>query len=319
MINVVKEKIYNQDNTNIYYIGTYNGIFHCDEVVAIAMMEIILEKVNASVNVIRSRDMELLKRDANILIDVGFGQFDHHQKGGNGERSNGVKYASAGLIWNKFGEGIVNLLSNKLETDEITEIANIIDQEIVQKIDMEDNGQLRTTHPFQFIKSFLPSWNEEADYDKNFEECVNVVKDVLTKVIKNYISVYLAKKEINNRINDNNYHIENMLILPNQTIPWEDIIINLNENGNEIDFVVFKYPNGGYAIQCVPKSIEDKFSQRISFPEEWAGETINLPNITSLKSATFCHNGRFFARADLFEDIIEMGRMATNKYKNRNK
>ncbi len=152
MINVVKEKIYSQDNTNIYYIGTHNGIFHCDEVVAIAMMAIILEKANASVNVIRSRDMELLKRDANILIDVGFGKFDHHQKGGNGERSNGVKYASAGLIWNKFGDGIVNLLSNKLETDEITEIANIIDQEIVQKIDMEDNGQLRTTHPFQFIK-----------------------------------------------------------------------------------------------------------------------------------------------------------------------
>ena len=64
-------------------------------------------------------------------------------------------------------------------------------------------------------------------------------------------------------------------------------------------------------MQCVPPSLENKFQQRIKLPEEWAGETKELSNISGVKSAILCHKGRFFARATNFSDIIKMCDIAT--------
>ncbi len=57
---------------------------------------------------IRTRDLEVINK-ADIVIDVGgeynadTGRFDHHQRGGAGERENGIPYSSFGLIWQKYG------------------------------------------------------------------------------------------------------------------------------------------------------------------------------------------------------------------------
>ena len=55
-------------------IGTHNGIFHCDEVIGIAILEIAHMKTD--IYVVRTRDInELNKLD--IVIDIGYGMFDH--------------------------------------------------------------------------------------------------------------------------------------------------------------------------------------------------------------------------------------------------
>ena len=312
MIKVVKEKI---DNNNIY-IGTHNGIFHCDELVAVAILQILTKK-DGELYVIRSRDIGFLEKNVDLLVDIGGGEYDHHQKGGNGKRDNGVMYASAGLIWKDYGKKIIDNISNgSLKLKEIISIFNEIDKNIIQSVDMVDNGQFTTNHQFPFIRSFLPKWNSNEDYDEKFQECVNVLYQILDNTFESYVSLYFARKEIINRNDDKNTHINNILILPNQTIPWTSEVIYYNDHSNsKIDFVVFPYPNGGYALQCVPESKENIFSRRIPLPEEWAGERERLPEISGFKSANFCHNGRFFARADDYNDIIEMCNAATKIYK----
>ena len=85
-------------------IGTHSGIFHADEVVAISLLHLYYQ--DESIAIVRTRDSkELLKCD--LLVDIGGGELDHHQPGGNGSRQNGVKYASAGLVWKKYGDKIV--------------------------------------------------------------------------------------------------------------------------------------------------------------------------------------------------------------------
>lgn len=320
MIQVLKEP-YLPDEKSLN-VGTHNGIFHCDEIIAISILDILYNN-KKNINVIRSRNIELLKNKANILIDIGAGKFDHHQKGGNGKRKNGVEYASSGLIWKEFGKDVIALLSEgKLNNNQIEDLFNLIDSDLIQNIDKEDNGQISLYHPFQFIKNFLPNWNSKyIDYDKKFELCINISSTILENIIKNYISAYLAKVEIENRIKSTTEHIDNVLIIPNQTIPWIETIISYNENNinNEnIDFVVFPYPDGGYAMQCVPKSQDDLFSQRIPLPDEWAGETINLPTISRINSAIFCHRGKFFARALELDDIMNMCKLATREYYSKN-
>ncbi len=312
MIKVVKERPV--DNKELF-VGTHNGIFHCDEVLAVAILSIIAKK-NGNTNVIRSRDLKFLDENTDLLVDVGGGEFDHHQKGGNGQRENGVKYASAGLIWRKFGNQLIsNLSDNKLSQEEVILLSELIDEKIIQSVDMEDNGQLTASHPFKFIVSFLPKWNKESNYDEKFEECINVVSTTLENIIESYISLFLARKQIHSDLIDSEKRIGNVLEVPCQTIPWMDILIEYNEKAeSKIDFVIFPYPAGGWALQCVPPSKEDNFSQRIQLPQEWAGETTGLPAISGVQSATFCHNGRFFARALDKADVIRMCNLATKRY-----
>lgn len=302
---------------NSICLGTHNGIFHADEVIAISIINIINDGIN-DIEVIRSRDLDLLYYNTDIMIDIGGGEYDHHQKGGNGQRYNGVKYASAGLIWRDAGINAINRLANdKLDIESVNKIFNMIDNDIIQNIDKEDNGQNQVVHQFQFIKQFLPEWHDSsANVDKNFEDCVNITSEILSRIIKGYISNELARIEIESRLNSSIYRRRDVLFINSQTMPWLESIIDYNNKNEDtpINFVVFEYPSGGYALQCVPPSIEDSFSQRVPLPKSWAGETTDLPIVSGVKTATFCHNGRFFARAkDLF-GVVMMCFLATDEY-----
>lgn len=68
-------------------IVTHNGNFHADDVFSIAA----LKSIFTSIKLIRTRDVELIAK-ADIVVDVGgehdaeTDRFDHHQRGGAGER-----------------------------------------------------------------------------------------------------------------------------------------------------------------------------------------------------------------------------------------
>ena len=73
---------------------THSGKFHADEVMA----TVILEKI-MTVNLLRvSKVPKTINPDV-IVFDIGGGKFDHHQENKNGERENGIPYASSGLVW----------------------------------------------------------------------------------------------------------------------------------------------------------------------------------------------------------------------------
>ena len=65
--------------------------------------------------------------------------------------------------------------------------------------------------------------------------------------------------------------------------------------------------------------MNDTFSQLIPLPENWAGEAENLPSISGIPSAILCHQGRFFARAYDFDDILKMAKIAKDEYANTRK
>ena len=81
-------------------VATHPGNFHADDVFAVAVLGL----VHGPVQVVRTRD-EAAQAAADVRVDVGgradaaTGDFDHHQKGGAGERPNGIRYASFGLVW----------------------------------------------------------------------------------------------------------------------------------------------------------------------------------------------------------------------------
>ena len=84
-------------------VATHSGSFHADEVFALATLRLHF----GVIGIIRTRDPEELAA-CDLRIDVGrkydpeSGDFDHHQ-GDAGERANGIRYASFGLVWKSFG------------------------------------------------------------------------------------------------------------------------------------------------------------------------------------------------------------------------
>src|SRR3989338_11391159 len=95
-------------------IATHNGVFHSDDVFAVASLLALLEATPAVSTVIRTRDEDLIRK-ADFVVDVGGiydaekNRFDHHQEGGAGKRlsaragENTIPYAAFGLVWLKFG------------------------------------------------------------------------------------------------------------------------------------------------------------------------------------------------------------------------
>lgn len=309
-----------------FIIGTHDGIFHSDEVVACAILA--LFHSDDKIEIVRSKDVSFLyAKKADIVVDAGGSCYDHHQPGGNGRRENRVPYASAGLVWRDYGEGVIYkcfeelyspfssiLVDNTSKTYErsFKAIVKYIDEDLIQNVDKEDNGIFVHTHIFSFIKSFLPVYDSKYDnFDEGFQLALNVTIEILKHAIYEAISKEFTLKFVLNLTHGDGFVSDSILEIPSQTFPWLETVCNYNAdyawpNINCVNFVIFPYSSGGWAAQCVPPSLEKKFKQRISFPKKWAGQTEKLPEISGVEDATFCHNGCFFARAETKEGVIAL-------------
>lgn len=99
-------------------IGTHDGTFHCDEVLAISMLRLLPTYRDAVV--VRTRDTEKLAK-CDIVVDVGSEydaarlRFDHHQRGFDQTLGEGykTKLSSAGLVYKHFGREVLSVLVKK--------------------------------------------------------------------------------------------------------------------------------------------------------------------------------------------------------------
>ena len=94
---------------------THSGIFHADEV----MGTVLLSKILPEVKVCRTFKVPEDVAEDVIVYDIGGGIYDHHQRGFNEARENGIKFSSFGLLWRKFG---MQLLSNNENKELVLEI-----------------------------------------------------------------------------------------------------------------------------------------------------------------------------------------------------
>lgn len=178
-------------------IGTHDGSFHCDEVLAISMLSLLPKyKPSSNTYIIRTRNPELLDK-CNIVVDVGAIydpatlRFDHHQRSfvdclNEGEFIH-TKLSSAGLIYKHFGKDIIRHVLSQLHDNDnaanetsdkeaiSNEFVNIcynkLYKDFMEHIDAIDNGisicsdgtepryHISTTLSSR-IGQFNPAWNE---------------------------------------------------------------------------------------------------------------------------------------------------------------
>ena len=288
-------------------IATHDGSFHADEVFAVAALGL----WDATAEVVRTRDPEALA-NADLRVDVGFrddartGDFDHHQRGFDAARGNGVRYASFGLVWREFGVRIC---------DDDAEVATAVDETLVQTIDANDTGQRLTepivdgVRPFSIsavIGGFNARWDEilsPGEERVRFDAAVTLAREILAREIAAVASGRRAERIVRAAIAA--APDPRVVELP-VNAPWKRVLVPATDDAQ---FVI--YPKRqGFGLEAVPRTL-GSFENRRDLPAAWAGlEGSDLVAVTGVPDALFCHAKRFLVVARSHDGIARLAELA---------
>ena len=184
----------------------------------------------------------------------------------------------------------------------------------MQGIDAIDNGQFpelnvdyQLNNLSDIIAKFNPTWNEEGKEEEQFLKAVNFAEIIFDNFLKNIISKIKARNDIEIAIQKS----EEQIMILDKFLPWKEFLLeSKNPKALEINFVIFPSNRGGYNIYTVPKSLNSLESRKL-FPNEWAGlRDEKLKQVSEIKTARFCHNGRFICVTETQEDAIKLAKIA---------
>jgi uncharacterized UPF0160 family protein len=287
-------------------VVTHPGNFHADDVFAIAALGL----AHGPLEIVRTRDESRIAA-AGVRVDVGgvsdpsTGDFDHHQKGGAGERPNGIRYASFGLVWRHHGEQLAGDAAS----------AAIIDERLVQGVDANDTGQtiieplvddIRPMSVSGVIAALNPAWDEELtpeQEDELFADAVALATRIIEREVAGAAAFRRSRQLVLAAIGR---AADPRIIELDRNMPWREAVVT---GAPEALFVM--YPKSdGWGLQAVPSAL-GTFTNRKDFPAAWAGRSgEELAQASGVADAVFCHGARFYASARSREGITELARRA---------
>jgi len=243
-------------------IVTHQGIFHSDEITAIALLGV-FKPDDYSIERLSHNDPIENPQDYDYIIDIGRQYdgvrfFDHHQNNPKDDDR-----ASAGLIWDYLDVDCIDYLDIKA---------------FVAQVDANDLG-LREPEVHSII-SLIKSLNTADIYSKEQDEAFMFALDIVTKYIQSLKDQADIRTETYARLNECRTH-HNILISEDGFIPeWQYHLVH----SKYYDFFMwFDEKQDTWKIQSVPikyGSFEFKKS---------------LESSKKNNEVTFVHNGKFFA------------------------
>jgi len=317
----------------IMKIGTHNGAFHCDEVLACAMLKQLPEYKEAEI--VRTRDQALLD-ECDIVVDVGgifdpkTHRYDHHQKTFVDTVSSLIpdkpfetKLSSAGLVYVHFGKKLIAQLIEKPEDHDLTEkIFDKVYEKFMEEVDANDNGIAThdgkaryavTTTLASRVANLRPHWNDpEQDFDKGFYKAMNLAWPELEERIHFYAKVWWPAREIVAKALENRFNVHSsgkILLLDNGGCPFKEHLYELEEEqgiSGEILYVLFADQSGNWRVLAVGCK-DEGFKSRLALPEEWrALRDQDLSDKSGIKDCIFAHASGFIGGNKTKEGALEM-------------
>lgn len=319
-------------------IATHDGTFHADETVACAILTYLYDK---SPRVLRSRDPIKLE-SADLIIDVSgkndHRHFDHHSKEFNLSRDNGIRYATAGLMWLKFGmDYLKKVISNRdlfpqKVADTILERARLrIDREIMELVDLNDNGQLTEyldtladakTDSEQAVLARLNTFYQSVpdlpylvamqnvsglsadEQQRAFDKTVDMLRLVILNCATNAIITELGIAKVIELYQGGE------ILYMHEHFPWSQAVLDYPEYFKDCKLAVYPDRKGRWRVQSLPVSKALRFKNRLSAPPAWRGlNDEDLDRVTGLKHTTFVHRAGFTGGAETYEDNVALAKL----------
>ena len=289
-----------------YKAGVHDGPFQADDVLCMAIVLL----VHPEVTIIRTRDEQVLASCA-CVCDVGgaynedTNRYDHHQRGGAGERPNGIPYAACGLLWkNRLWayDAISAVIPGRIPLH-LEKVARKVDQMLIQSVDAIDTGHTKP-NVFSF-SAFIAMHNPEGDegFDDAFMRAVGVGVTALRLAVKQaareveaQIKVHAALGERAALVPNPETPFEKHVLILDEFIPWQEGVLT-HPGGEDIQLVVFPSADNQWLVQVVPTGLGD-FTSRIKLPQEWGAlRNGELQAASGVEDAVFCHKDLWIAGA----------------------
>jgi len=291
---------------NIKTLGTHSGKFHADDVMATAILRLLI----GDIKVTRTRDEDILKK-LDFVYDIAFGEFDHHQL--NKEiRENDIPYAACGLVWREFGPRVIQKFNPEFDEFDIISIFDYVDKNLVQGIDATDNGidiksEIKVTSISDITQSFNPTWDSASSKDEAFEEAVQYATAVLKRIISRQVSVVNARSIVNDAFQ--NRKINEIMVLKNGC-PWLQQLLKIDIN-NEVLFVISPDDNNeDYKILTVKKTVGTFEARKDLLESIWGKSSEEINSIIKIDDAIFCHKAGFIASAKSMESALKIAKLS---------
>jgi len=310
-------------------IATHNGIFHADEVYAMAILMLYHAFKGTEVDIVRTRDLDVIA-NADIAIDVGGeynvakNRYDHHQRGGarDPRPGSGTPYATAGLVWSHFGLAVVSNYIDEVKSEVVDlpttnpqTVWETVDRLLIAPIDQADVDPKQTPRGSGLTVSrltamtnvpwFVQDGMNGEEMDAAFTEAVAAAIDVICVNLLSAIGEISAE----GMVLDAASSAEDDILVLDRFMPWRETVMSTWACAN-VKFVVFPSPDGEWICQTVPKGPGIRES-RIDLPESWAGlRDADFQIETHVQDAIFCHSGRFVCGAKSKEGAIQLAKYA---------
>ena len=271
------------ENNNVIKIAVHEGVFHADDVTAIALLKIFIPEITGKqIKFLTKRVSHQEKNfdDFDLVIDVGgkydgIKYFDHHQW-----TLKENPHAAAGLVW----QAIKEALSLGEEYAPLEELIEIVDQ--------ADIGA-RKAGTWEY-PSLISKFNHPNPYDleqeKKFEEAIFFAEKMIAS-LKNDAKEIKKAKEITKKVKEIK-EVPGVVELPEFTRFWNKFINGILTPGIEA-VIWFDKNQNCYKAQVVP--VEPGSFKRVGrgFKPDTTGKM------------SFVHTGEFFCVAPNKEVLLE--------------
>ncbi|KAH8420680.1 hypothetical protein KR222_000187 [Zaprionus bogoriensis] len=320
-------------------IGTHNGTFHCDEVVACFMLKQLPEYENAEI--FRSRDDKALRAKCDIIVDVG-GEYDHEKKWYDHhqltfkdtfesvcpayQEEYGIRLSSAGLIYCHYGERVIQSIVQRernvqLSRENLALAFVQIYRNFISELDAIDNGVPMfeggeprykiSTHLSARIGRLNPSWQDkDADVDQLFHKAMAVAGKEFVENVLEVACSWIAARDIVRKALEQakSVHPSGQILQLDTFCPWKAHLADLEKE---------------YAVEGVPKLVvfNDGTSWRVAgvpvtpssflgrkfLPSPWRGlRDEELCQQAGICDLVFVHHTGFIGGAKSAEAALAM-------------
>jgi uncharacterized UPF0160 family protein len=327
-------------------IGTHNESFHCDEVMAIVMLEALIAELNgeAEIHRIDRKDQEMLD-SMDVLVDVGReldparGRFDHHQPGGAGRRitrsgQNDIPLSSCGLIWHTVGllltgEQNLGIRANLGDDIPMTLAFDKIDRELVRGVDASDNGVgmpsgyrigeedgsvTEVPGSPMHLSRMIGQFNSGNPHDhelqfQQFTAALGVARAVFGNALRDAKGFAEARPQLEKAVRTKREQPE-VLIL-DRYLRWSDHLGQV-DNAGQIKLVIS--PLGGEHEEWNLHVVRRRGRLVLpGAPADWCGkEGAALVEASGINGMVFCHGGGHMVRVNGREAALRVAEKLLN-------
>ncbi|GLR81378.1 MYG1 family protein (plasmid) [Azospirillum oryzae] len=319
--------------TKCLRLVTHGGSFHCDEVLAYAILcRALLPEALAASTLMRTRDQGVIEA-ADIVWDVGGvfdptrGRFDHHQRGAP-VRPDGSPYSSAGLLWAAFGHDAVRaILAGRGDENVVGKIWTEMDEQVIRLVDLADNGK-RPVPDFgdegldraariadgmalsSLVEVLNLPWDADVidralAEDERFARAAEIAGAFLDGRVEQ-IRARIAARDI--VLEAHARSADPRVLELDRGMPWQG-----PAHDADLPVLFAVYPDKGgdaWMVGCMPPE-PGSFAQKLPLPAAWAGlRDAELARVSKVSDAVFCHLNRFIAAARSREGALAMARIA---------